>query len=1130
MSDFEPVELDFIIGGNTETEGAKIIASMKNIAAEQEKAKSAIKTQIADTKSNIKQIESDLTKLEAAFKKAAPGRGKELAGQELGAAKRALEEEKAALVELGEKVNITAEKHRYLRTKVLEAKDALAQMEMAGKRGSVEYNAVAAELGRLNDQMSDTAAQANILADDQKGFRAVASGVSGLAGALSAATGMAALFGAENEELARIQTRLQAVMAISIGLQQVSETLNKDSYFSVVLLTRAKNMWAVANLKVATTLGITTVASKALMLTGIGVLVAGVIGLVVWLDKLSTKQKESAQRAKEVASKMADSAAEPIVAYKKLQSQWNDLGNDLDAKKKFVTDNKDAFHDLGVEVDNVTAAENVLVKNTEAFQQAMIARAKAAAATELATEQFKKSLAKQAEVNEMSDTIEVKTASQYNVPGNSAPMNTYDVANQTKISAQKKVDEMNEVAENYIKMSEDETKKFEALLKEAGIKKAVEDGKTKEKVAKEVYDAESAITDLILDIRAKRTKLEIDQQKDSLQKRLEGIRLERDEQVRGIEDKEKTIVDAYNKNHKGEKGFKAKTSLSQIDPKLAEDLAKEKANITKAYGQKEVTETEKYQQEISDLIFQYADERTQIAYNYNKDIEKARELGLNEWADDMEKEKQQRINDVTLGLIEETELYKVASDDKLELSRETTQLLIEDLQRRIDAEIAAGRLSKEQGEKWLKDLETAQKMTGERGDKNNPFAQLSSAIKGNKAAQTAFKEAPIGTSTEDLAKLESAAATATASMASAAGASLMGVQAILGSVVGGLDQLGMLTDEQKKDADNIIGMVGGAANIAMGIATGNPIAIIQGSIDLLVNGIEFFDFKNKALEKSQKQHMKNVEDLELKYKKLQRAVETALGTDVYKAQRDQIANQKKQIQEYEAWLVAENQKKKRKQDADKIKDTQAKIADLKNSIQDEAKAIAEAFAQTDAKSLANELADSITNAFMNGEDAALAFGDVAEQVMQNAVKNALKLQFLEKPMQNAVDQLAKDMESGGSLSDAEQAAFRKKIEDAGQLYYEQLAQYSDLFTSNGSSQTGIKGDVAKMTEETGSALVGQIIAMRLNVAALLANSKSSLDSVAKVLSSLEAIRENTLPIAEIRDTLNYLKLNGIKVN
>lgn len=1121
MADFEPVELDFIIGGNTETEGAKIIASMKNIANSQEKAKAAIKTQIADTKDNIKQIESDLSKLDAAFKNAAPGRAKEMAGQELGAVKRALEEEKGALIELEAKVNTTAEKHKYLRTKVLEAKDALAQMEMAGKRGSIEYNAVAAELGRLNDQMGDTSKQAQILADDQKGFKSIASGVSGLAGVLTAATGAAALFGAENEELARIQTRLQAVMAISIGLQQVSETLNKDSYFSVVLLTKAKNMWAVANLKVATTLGISTIAAKALMATVTLGLSVAIGALIFAVDKLVSKNKEQKKAAeeaakvqKEAAQSAADDYGKEISKIQSLRAALNSENVDRKRKLQIIDELKSIIPGYNAELSK---EGDVIRENTTAVNNYMKAVEKSIK-LKIEEKNLQKVFAEKYKIEQL----------EFQRPA---------LATDEALRAE---DEFNAWKKGELEKFDKEEAVIRERINKGGLVEIATTKDTKEKVAKEVFDAESAITDLILDIRAKRVKLEIDQQKDSLQKRIEAIRLERDEQVRGIEDKEKTIVDTYNKNHKGEKGFKAKTSLSQIDPKLAEDLAKEKANITKAYGQKEVTETEKYQQEISDIIFQYADERTQIAYNYNKDIEKARELGLNEWADDMEKEKQKRIDDVTLGLIEETELYKLASDDKLELSRETTQLLIEDLQKRINAEIAAVTLSKEQGEKWLKDLGTAQKSTSEKRDReknsNNPFAQLGDAISANKSAKDAVTNFnPAGMSPVEAAaaldELKAKAATAGKEMAGAAGASLQGVNAILGSVVGGLDQLGMLTDEQKKDAENVMGMVGGAANIAMGIATGNPIAIIQGSVDLLVNAIEYFDFKNKALEKSQKAHMKNVEDLELKYKKLQRAVETALGTDVYKAQREQIANNKKQIEEYEAWLALEAQKKKKKQDAAKIAETQQKIQDLKNSIEDETKAIAEAIAQTDAKSLANELADAITGAFANGEDAALAFGDVAEQVMQNAVKNALKLQFLEKPMQNAVDQLAKDMESGGSLSDSEQAAFRDKIENAGKLYYEQLAQYSDLFAGDlSNNQTGIKGDVAKMTEETGSDLVGQIIAMRLNVAALLANSKNSLDTVGKVLASLEAIRVNTLPISEIRDTLNYLKLNGIKVN
>lgn len=1121
MADFEPVELDFIIGGNTQTEGKKIVKSMDDITSASKKAQADAVKSAAAQAGVIKQIEADIKKLEDKLSKAAPGNAKMAITQELSAAKRALDEEKAALEGVNASIEKTAQKHVRLRTQVMEAKEALARLEMQGKRNTPEYAAMADELGRLSDQMGDTSMQTKILADDEKGFRAVASGVAGVAGAMSAATGVAALFGAENEELARIQTRLQAVMAITIGVQQVAETLNKDSYFSVVLLTKAKNMWAVANLKVATTLGISTIAAKALMATVTLGLSVAIGALIFAVDKLVSKNKEQKKAAeeaakvqKEAAQSAADDYGKEISKIQSLRAALNSENVDRKRKLQIIDELKNIIPGYNAELSK---EGDVIRENTTAVNNYMKAVEKSIK-LKIEEKNLQKVFAEKYKIEQL----------EFQRPA---------LATDEALRAE---DEFNAWKKGELEKFDKEEAVIRERINKGGLVEIATTKDTKEKVAKEVYDSESAINALIMDIRGKRIQMEIGQQTDSLKKRIDGIRADRDAEIRAIEDKEAGIVDAYNKNRKGEKGFVAKTSLSQIDPELAKQLADEKLNITRAYGKKEVTETEKYQQEISDLIFQYADERTQIAYNYNKLIDEARDKGLNQWADDLEKEKQQRIDDVTLGLIEETELYKLASDDKLELSRETTQLLIEDLQKRINAEIAAGKLSKEQGEKWLKDLGTAQKSTSENRDReknsNNPFAQLGDAISANKSAKDAVTNFnPAGMSpvaaAAALDELKAKAATAGKEMAGAAGASLQGVNAILGSVVGGLDQLGMLTDEQKKDAENVMDMVGGAANIAMGIATGNPIAIIQGSVDLLVNAIEYFDFKNKALEKSQKAHMKNVEDLELKYKKLQRAIETALGTDVYKAQREQIVNNKKQIEEYEAWLALEAQKKKKKQDAAKIAETQQKIQDLKNSIEDETKAIAEAIAQTDAKSLANELADAITGAFANGEDAALAFGDVAEQVMQNAVKNALKLQFLEKPMQNAVDQLAKDMESGGSLSDSEQAAFRDKIENAGKLYYEQLAQYSDLFAGDlSNNQTGIKGDVAKMTEETGSALVGQIIAMRLNVAALLANSKNSLDTVGKVLASLEAIRVNTLPISEIRDTLNYLKLNGIKVN
>lgn len=1133
MADFEPVEIDFMYGGNTQAEGKKIEKSMDDIANASKKAQADI-TAAAKVQSDlIKQIESDIKDLESKVSKAAPGAAKMELTETLAYAKRALEEEKGALNDLNASVEATAEKHTKLRTQVMEAKQALSEMEMAGKRGTPEYNEQARVLGELNDQYNDTATQAKILADDEKGFKGVASAVSGVSGAMSAAVGVAALFGAENEDLARIQMRLQAVMAITIGVQQVAEMLNKDSYFSVVLLAKGKDILAAAELKLAAATGISTAAARTFMIATGAVAIVAIAAFAYAIMKVSDAHKEQTKAATDAAKKEQEASAEIASGYAKEKSKIEALIASIHSenvkrgdKMKMITQLKNMIPGYTAELSK---EGTVIRENKKAIDDYMVSLEKSLK-LKAAEKELEAIYTKMYKLEKLSNTGE-KEGNQFTknlADQDQGGLNQQDIAirNAKKgiaKGAQSGVDELQKEADR-IKEYISKT----GLVSEEVIKKISDKAK---KSAKEQYDAEKAITDLLLDIRAQRTKLELDQQTDSLQKRLAAIEFEKTEEIRKIEEKEAAIVAAYNKSHKGEKGFVAKTTLAEIDPTKAGKLSTEKDNIKAAYRKQTATETKKWNDEILKLATEFADERIKIAEDYNEKIKKLEENGQKSAADLARKERDKKIGEVTKGNIEETELYKLATNEKLQISQQMTERLLDQLRERIAAEWAAGKLTVDQMNKLMDEVNKAQETVSAKKIENNPFAQLRSAISGNTAAQQAFKNAPAGTTDEALAQLEDAANKARSSMASAAAEALNGVNAILGSVVGGLDQLGMLTDEQKKDAENVIGMVDGAANIAMGIATGNPMAVIQGSVDLLVNAIEFFDFKNKALEKSQRAHMKNVKDLELKYKKLQRAVETALGTDVYKAQRAEIENQKKQIQEYEAWLVLESQKKKKKQDADKIAETKAKIDEIKNSIEDEAKAIAEALAQTDAKSLANELADAITTAFMNSEDAALAFGDVAEQVMQNAVKNALKLQFLEKPMQNAVDQLSKDMESGGSLSDAEQAAFRKKIEDAGKVYYEQLAQYSDLFTGSADvSQTGIKGDVAKMTEETGSALVGQITALRFNVAGLLANSKSSLDQVSRALDLLGDIRSNTDRLQRIDETLYYLKINGIKVN
>ena len=154
-----------------------------------------------------------------------------------------LHKEENALRSSGEQAKQAGEKHVSLRQRLREIKTALVEMEAAGQRGTAQYQALQAEAARLTDAWSDASAQATILAHDQRGMQGVISGLSGLSGAATVAQGAMGLFGAENEKLQQIMLRVQSVMAITMGLQQIQQTLNKDSAFSLVTLNSLKKVW-----------------------------------------------------------------------------------------------------------------------------------------------------------------------------------------------------------------------------------------------------------------------------------------------------------------------------------------------------------------------------------------------------------------------------------------------------------------------------------------------------------------------------------------------------------------------------------------------------------------------------------------------------------------------------------------------------------------------------------------------------------------------------------------------------------------------------------------------------------------------------------------------------------------------
>lgn len=288
----EPVELTIITRNKTKEGLAEINKDLDKTGRTVEEVAANFKARMKEQADAVKQVEKDIASLEKQLGKVAPGKAKMELTAELNAAKKVLAEEKGELALLEKQVEQSAQKHIMLRTEIRNLKEQMAGMT----EGTAEYAAAMERLGRMQDRMGDINTQGRIFSDDNKNIKATMNAISGLTGVMTAGVGVASLFGMEEEKLAKIQTKLQAVMAITMGVQQVANTLNKDSYFTHVLLTKGKDMLTMANTRLAVSLGISKIAAQALMATMTLGLSVAITALIVLWDKY-TKNAEREQRA-----------------------------------------------------------------------------------------------------------------------------------------------------------------------------------------------------------------------------------------------------------------------------------------------------------------------------------------------------------------------------------------------------------------------------------------------------------------------------------------------------------------------------------------------------------------------------------------------------------------------------------------------------------------------------------------------------------------------------------------------------------------------------------------------------------------------------------------------------------------
>lgn len=139
-----------------------------------------------------------------------------------------------------------------------------------------------------------------------------------------------------------------------------------------------------------------------------GVTIFSVYGkeIILWVGSLFTAKKalsETYQSLEDYQKKVGETSGSVIAQLEKLSAGWKRLGGDIKAQEKFIQDNKEAFNSTGLAINSVVDAENLLVQNKAAFIMSILEKAKAAAAMELAAEEYKKAVQKMTEAETMPD-------------------------------------------------------------------------------------------------------------------------------------------------------------------------------------------------------------------------------------------------------------------------------------------------------------------------------------------------------------------------------------------------------------------------------------------------------------------------------------------------------------------------------------------------------------------------------------------------------------------------------------------------------------------------------------------------------------------------------------------------------
>lgn len=626
-----------------EQEYRKITISEEQAAA----ANKSLTDKITEQKAVVKQVEADVRALQKAYEKAAPGNAQSAALAELNAAKKALEEDKAILAELTAEQEKNKESNKRLSRQLRELQNDMARMRLNGEQNTEEYRQMAEKAAQLSDTLGDLRAQTSILANDDANLQGFISGVNGLSGAFTTATGVMSLFASENENLMKVQARVQSVMAITMGLQQLFNALNKDSAFRLVTVTKVKNLLTAANYRLATSLGISNAAATALMATltlGLSVVITGLI--VAW-NKYSDAQEEAARKAQESVEIESQGRAEMIKTRFEIdttrESLKNFTGSKEEEKKKCEEMNRKYGEAFGY-YDTVAQWYDVLTQKAEQYIQMLFLQAKAQALVNKAVEADEKVNKHKATKpgNAESDMGWFARMGHYWMQSESNGM--YDghaaVERYNKEAYNKRTKELEAERDSYLKQAADLEKQAASIGKSANIGGHAAPGKPKkEKTKKDTKKEEERMASELLALQQKNRQAEIDLLKEGSEKKRRQIQENYKKEMEELAAQEKKWRDAQ-KGHLSGEQTEALASARALASMKKKDGEKE---IAREEAKKQLEQRREEIQAMSEYLREYGSFQQKKLAIAKETAQKIAEVDASEVSDSTKKWKKAQL-------------------------------------------------------------------------------------------------------------------------------------------------------------------------------------------------------------------------------------------------------------------------------------------------------------------------------------------------------------------------------------------------------------------------------------------------------------------------------------------------------